>query len=78
VALVQALRDAVEAEEMAVLALPGLVQKLKADATLELLRGLLVDNEGLDGDRRDSVGVEELKGEDPNISHGYAIQYRGE
>jgi hypothetical protein len=37
---------------MAVLALPGLVEDLKADSTLELLRCVLIDDETLKLQRR--------------------------
>lgn len=56
---------------MAILTLPRFVEELQAYAALQLLRRLLVDNQGLcrDGGLWGTVGVKELRGQYPNIGH---------
>lgn len=67
----KALRYTVETEQMAILTLPRFVEELQAYAALQLLRRLLVDNQGLcrDGGLWGTVGVKELRGQYPNIGH---------
>ena len=64
---------------MAILTLSGLVQKLQTYATLQLLGGLLIDNQRLCRDRgqwRTVVrGVKELCCQDPNVSHDFLLSF---